>query len=102
MLLGKASKKGLELGFRWWPTVAHPLLEGTEGRESIGKRGKDRVRRDFWETTEGRGSQSSLKRDEDRSAEVRLRRRHLQEMMKKREGNQARMLKSHSLTGCSC
>lgn len=101
MLLAKALKKGLELAFRWWLTVAHPLLEGREGRESIGKRGKDRVRRDFWDTTEGRGSQSSLKRDEDRSAEVRLRRKHL-EMIKKREGNQARMLKSHSLTGCSC
>lgn len=45
------------------------------------------MRRDFWETTEGRGSQSSLKRDEDRSAEVRLRRRHSQEMMKKGEGD---------------
>lgn len=74
-------------------SVAHPLLEGREGRESIGKRGKDRVRRDFWETTEGRGSQSSLKREEDGSAEVRLKRRHSQEMMKKSEGNQARQVK---------
>lgn len=52
--------------------VAHPLLEGREGRESIGKRGKDRVRRDFWETSEGRGSHSSLKREEERRIEVRL------------------------------
>lgn len=74
-------------------SVAHPLSEGREGRESIGKRGKDRVRRDFWETTEGRGSQSSLKRDEDRSAEVRLRKRTLAEVMKKREGNRATQLK---------
>ena len=50
--------------------VAHPLLEGREGRESIGKRGKDRVRRDFWEPSVGRGSHSSLKKrggEEDRS-----------------------------------
>lgn len=49
---------------------AHPLLEGRAGRESIGKRGKDRVRRDFWEPSEGRGSHPSLKRE--RRVEVRL------------------------------
>lgn len=52
-------------------SVAHPLLEGREGRERIGKRGKDRVRRDFWEPSEGRGSHSSLKREGERSVEVR-------------------------------
>ena len=45
---------------------APPLLEGREVRESIGKRGKDRVRRDFWEPSEGRVSDSSLKREEER------------------------------------
>lgn len=55
--------------------VPHPLLEGREGRESIGKRGKDRKRRDFWEPSEGRGSHSSLKREEERSTDMRLHQR---------------------------
>lgn len=44
-------------------SVAHPLSESRDVRESIGKRGKDRVRRDFWELSEGRGGLSSLKRE---------------------------------------
>lgn len=50
--------------------AAHPLLEGREGRESMGKRGKDRVRRDFWEPSEGWGSHSSLKREEEDRSEA--------------------------------
>lgn len=46
--------------------MAHPLLESREVRESIGKRGKDKVRRDFWEPSEVWVSHSSLKREEDR------------------------------------
>lgn len=39
-------------------SVAHPLLEGRKG-----KRGKERVRMDFWEPSEGEGgSDSSLER----------------------------------------
>lgn len=80
-------------------SVAHPLLEGREGRESIGKRGKDRVRRDFWEPSEGRGSHSSLKREEERRVEVR--RRYMHERIKNKEtGTRLDVLKT--LTGYSC
>lgn len=38
---------------------AHPLL-GREGRESNGKRGKERVSKDFWEPSAGADSDGSL------------------------------------------
>lgn len=66
--------------------VAHPLLEGREGRESIGKRGKDRVRRDFWEASEGWGSHSSLKREEEDRSEATPERRSMHETSYKETG----------------
>lgn len=38
---------------------AHPL--GSEGRERIGKRGRERMREDFWEPSSGGESRESLK-----------------------------------------
>lgn len=74
-------------------SVAHPLLEGREGRESIGKRGKDRVRRDLWEHSEGRGSHSSLKREVEKGTEVRLhqRERHIHKTKRKKTGTRLDM-----------
>lgn len=63
------------------------------------------MRRDFWEPSEGRGSHSSLKREEDRKVEIKStpKKRHTcTRQQRTKRGTGLDMLKKKTLTGYSC